>query len=147
MKVNQCEREATHDSHEGEGDVSDVGEDRDELESKTNGTDKTLDLDPERDCRKRGMSVESCGMAGWETYQGCEASWGTDHVSQNRFNTKGEDNVLKGPQEKLEEHVDVLTPGILVLAWLGAVSKRDLHVLKRDENIVSILLLGTRQRG
>lgn len=74
MKVNQCEREATHDSHEGEGDVPDVGEDRDELESKTNGTDETLDLDPKRDYGKRGLSVELCRMTGWETYQGCEAS-------------------------------------------------------------------------
>lgn len=42
-------------------------------------------------------------------------------------------NVLEGAEEELEEHVDVLAPGILVLAWLCAVSKRDLHVLRRDK--------------
>lgn len=46
MNIDQCERVATHDSHKSEGDVSDVGKDRDELESKTNGADETLNLNP-----------------------------------------------------------------------------------------------------
>lgn len=44
----------THDAHEGEGDIADVGEDGDELEAQADGADEALDLDPERDCEREG---------------------------------------------------------------------------------------------